>query len=286
MKIAISGKGGVGKTTLAALLAKAYVRDGQKVLAIDADPDANLGQTLGFPDFARITPIVEMGQLIEERTGAKPGTVGQFFKLNPKVDDIPDKYFVEDKGIRLMLMGTVRSGGSGCTCPENAFLKTLLLHLLLERKDVVILDLEAGIEHLGRGTAQGVDALIIVVEPGKRSINTAHKIKKLAEDLKIKNLFLVGNKIRHKEDEEFIKTQATPGFLNLSGTGLTRGFGYHLPIIGFIPYAREMEEGDREENFSLENLGIMEEVEGIRRNLEKKVRSGGENGFGEDWADT
>ncbi len=205
MKLAITGKGGVGKTTFAAGLALAFVQDGKKVIAIDADPDSNLAATLGFPEPEKIVPLVEMKDLIEERTGVEPGAVGGYFKLNPRVDDIPDKFSIEHQGIKLLLMGRVKKGGSGCFCPENAFLKSILSHLFFGREDVVILDMEAGIEHLGRGTAEGVDSLIVVVEPSVRSIETASRIKSLAKDLKIKRVFLVGNKVRGREDIDFIR---------------------------------------------------------------------------------
>ena len=164
MKIAISGKGGVGKTLLASLLAKIFSESGYSVLAIDADPDANLAANLGFPNPDAIVPISELNELIEERVGAKPGQSGSFFKLNPEVDDLPEKYSAKFHGIRLMVMGRIKRGGTGCYCPEGALLQALLAHLLLQRDEVVILDMEAGIEHLTRGTAKAVDWLIVVVE--------------------------------------------------------------------------------------------------------------------------
>ena len=183
MKIAISGKGGVGKTLLAAFLAQTFASNGYSVIAIDADPDANLAATLGFPNPEKITPISELSDLIEERVGVRPGTSGSFFKLNPKVDDLPENYSVKMDGIRIMSIGRIKRGGTGCYCPEGALLQALLSHLLLQRDEVVILDMEAGIEHLGRGTVEAVDQLIIVVEPGRRSLETAQTINKLAQDL-------------------------------------------------------------------------------------------------------
>ena len=201
MKIAVSGKGGVGKTSVAAGLVLLFAKQGKKVIAIDADPDANLAATLGFPSSERPAPISELKKLILERTGE----VGAFFKLNPKVDDIPDKFSAKRGNVILMEMGTVKRGGSGCVCPESAFLKALLSHIFLNRDEVVIVDMEAGIEHLGRGTSQSVDKFIIVAEPNSTSIDTAMRIKELAGNLGIKEISVIGNKIRSKEDKDFIK---------------------------------------------------------------------------------
>lgn len=208
IKLAISGKGGVGKTTIAAFLCKAFNDRGYTVLAVDADPAASLSTALGFSRDAHITPIVEMKELIEERTGAKPGTTGSFFKLNPKVDDLPEKLWNEKNGIKLLIMGTVKQGGGGCICPESALLKTLMQHIFLYRKEAVIMDMEAGIEHLGRATAQAVERMIIVVEPGMRSIETAFKIKQLAEDIKLTKVSLIMNKIQNEENKAFVEDNA------------------------------------------------------------------------------
>lgn len=213
MKLSISGKGGVGKTTLSSLLARIYASRGYQVLAIDANPDANFGTALGIPfeEVQGITPIAEMDDLIEERTGARPGTSAPFFKLNPKVDDIPDRFSLEKDSVKLLIMGTVASGGSGCICPESTLLKALLSHLILKREEVVILDMDAGIEHLARGTVRAVDAFVVVVEPGQRSIQTAKSVRKLARDLGVERCYVVGNKIKSPEDEEFVRSNL-PGF--------------------------------------------------------------------------
>ncbi|MBW2321508.1 MAG: AAA family ATPase, partial [Deltaproteobacteria bacterium] len=194
MKLAVSGKGGVGKTTFSALLIRTLNAQGKRVLAIDADPDANLAAALGIPDAEKIVPIAEMKELIFERTEAQPGTIGGFFKLNPKVDpkvdDLPDALSAKLDNIKLMRLGGVKKGGSGCICPESTLLRALMLHIVLARDEVVVMDMEAGIEHLGRATASAVDKLIVIVEPGRRSMDTAGHIKKLASEIGLKNIAL------------------------------------------------------------------------------------------------
>jgi CO dehydrogenase maturation factor len=205
MKLAVSGKGGVGKTTFSALLIRTLNAQGKRVLAIDADPDANLAAALGIPDAEKIVPIAEMKELVFERTEAQPGSIGGFFKLNPKVDDLPDSLSAKLDNIKLMRLGGIKKGGSGCICPESTLLRALMLHIVLARDEVVVMDMEAGIEHLGRATASAVDKLIVVVEPGRRSMDTAGHIKKLASEIGLKNIGLVGNKVRGQKDEEFLK---------------------------------------------------------------------------------
>jgi len=207
MKIAITGKGGVGKTTLSAILSYLFASEGKKVIAVDADPDANLASALGVPKNAteKLKAIAEMAELIEERTGAKPGTIGGIFKINPRVDDIPDGFGYKINGVTLLVMGKSKTAASGCYCPESALLRRLLKHLIVERDEVVIVDMEAGIEHLTRGTAEGVDAFIVVVEPGQRSIQTAAAVKQFAKELGVKKVFIVANKVRKEEDITFIK---------------------------------------------------------------------------------
>lgn len=230
MKLAISGKGGVGKTTLSALLAQVFADAGRDVLAVDADPSPCLAGALGFPDELRdqLHPIVEMDELIEERTGAKPGTMGGFFTLNPRVDDIPERFCVTHRDVRLLEMGSVDMGGSGCICPESAMLKTLFTHLLFRDDDVLILDMYAGVEHLGRATVDFVDAMIVVVEPTRRSLGTAMQIKKLANDIGLTRLWLVGNKVRNDDEAQFLHTES-PG----------------LPVLGMLPADLAVQEADR-----------------------------------------
>jgi CO dehydrogenase maturation factor len=206
MKIAITGKGGVGKTTISALLCHIFSTEGKKVIAVDADPDANLAAALGVSKegLNSIRPIADMSDLIEERTGVRPGTSGGIFKLNPKVDDIPEGFGFKIGNITLLIMGKSKAAASGCYCPESALLKRLLKHLVLERDEVIIVDMEAGIEHLTRGTTGGVDAFIVVVEPGQRSLQTALTVKRLSKELGIRRVFVIANKIRNETDLEFI----------------------------------------------------------------------------------
>lgn len=207
MKIAITGKGGVGKTTISALLSYIYASEGKKVIAVDADPDANLAAALGVSksETEKIKPIAEMTELIEERTGAKPGNSGGIFKINPRVDDIPEGLGYKINEVTLLVMGKSKTAASGCYCPENTLLRRLLKHLFAERDEVVIVDMEAGIEHLTRGTAEGVDAFIVIVEPGQRSLQTAVTVKRLAKELGVKKVFVIANKVRKEEDILLIK---------------------------------------------------------------------------------
>jgi CO dehydrogenase maturation factor len=258
MKIAISGKGGVGKTMLAALLAKEYVHHGYSVLAIDADPDANLASTLGFAHPEQITPISEMKELIEERTGAKIGQSGSFYKLNPKVDDIPDQYAQKLDGIRLMVMGRVKRGGGGCYCPENSLVQTLMAHLLVARNEVVILDMAAGIEHLGRATARAVEKFIVVVEPGRKSVETAFQVKKLAHDMGVDLTLAVGNKVRSETDQAFLKS-SLPGF----------------EFLGFIPYDPAITDAEISNTLAINSSpAVLKEIHNIYQKLQNSPAGG------------
>ena len=228
LKIAVSGKGGVGKSTLSAFSAKWFASRGMNVLAVDADPDANFGHALGVPDPSGIVPLSEMKELVGERTESTPGGFGGYFKLNPRVDDLPETLAVRvDDRIRLLVMGGVKKGGTGCVCPENILIKNLVQHLVLRRDEVVVIDMEAGIEHLGRGTAAAVDCLVVVVEPGRRSIDTGLNIERLALDIGLTRIAFVGNKIRRKADIDFVTKQ-------LEGRA----------VLGFIPFDDAIIEAD------------------------------------------
>src|SRR4030043_1738530 len=204
---------------------------GKKVLAIDADPDSNLASAIGITkeSLDKLSPIASMTSLIEERTGSKKGTFGSMFKLNPKVDDIPDDLGVTHQGVKLLLLGSIPQGGGGCFCPENVLLKNLIRHLLVQREEALIIDMEAGLEHLGRGSTGYVDALIIVVEPGQRAINTAKQIKKLGEDLNIKKSMIVGNKINSDQDKKIIEESLSD-----------------FPILGHMSFNPKILQADRE----------------------------------------
>ena len=229
MKIAVSGKGGVGKSTVAAAIALTLAKRGQNILALDADPDANLAGALGVPKSAGIRPLSSELKLIEERTGVKINEYGKVFKLNPEVSDIAGKFGFEYNGVNLVVLGAAGRGGGGCACPENTFARSLVTDLVLYKNETLVMDMEAGIEHLGRGTAAGVGVMIIVVEPGRRSVDCALTVMRMGGELGIKRFIVAGNKIASKSDEEYIKAEL-PDY----------------KIAAFMPYADNIRDADRD----------------------------------------
>jgi len=257
MKLAITGKGGTGKTTLSVLLARSFAEDGRKVILVDADPATNLATTLGVPDPEKITPISEMRELIEERMEVDYDRPAAMYKLNPKVDDLPEQYWVEKDGIKLLVMGTIQEGGSGCACPQNSFLKALLINLFFARNEAIILDMEAGIEHIGRGTATAVDAFIVMLEASRQSIETGRKIVRLAKQIGIKKIFAVGSKIRNEQQRKFI--QDNTDFVTLAG---------------FLSYSEELLFSTMEDTGQIKPpASMVDEVEQLRKALESSLLS-------------
>ena len=252
MKIAFAGKGGVGKTTLAALFIRALSKDAEAVLAVDCDPVANLGRLIGIKDADKIVPIVEMKELINERTGASPDR--SFYQLNPKVDDIPDKFSKNKDNVKLIVMGTVKAGGSGCMCPESTFLKALLNKLLLSKDEAVVMDMEAGIEHLGRATANSVGHLLVVVEPSLGSMNAAKKISRLAAEIGIKDISVILNKMKNKKEMDFVRDGISP-----------------LSLIGSVPFDEKIAEFETGKKIDMEGTSAYSAVLEIKNKVVKTM---------------
>lgn len=260
MKVAVSGKGGVGKSTVAAALSLLLAEGGHKVLAVDADPDANLADALGLEEVQRdqIVPISERIALIEERTGARVNQYGQIFKLNPEVSDIADKYTVNVNGVSLLVLGAVKDGGAGCACPENVLIRALVSDLTLRQNESLIMDMEAGIEHLGRATAAAVDAMIVVVEPGRRAVDTAARIRDMAETIGIRKILYIGNKVIDDVEETFLRS-ALPG----------------QQLLGLIPFSELFRAADRRQGSVMAGLNdrLLHRFKQILVNLESHLES-------------
>lgn len=258
MKIAISGKGGVGKTTVAAGLARYYAGQGRRVMAIDADADSNLASALGLglAEVKGIVPIAHMEELIAERTGAQPGTMGGFFTLNPEVSDIPGRFSRDVNGVRLLVMGSVEQGGSGCLCPEGTMLKNLMRHLLVQDDEFLVIDMEAGIEHLGRGTAEHVDAMLVVVEPGQRSIQTAKTVRGLAADIGIAPIYAVLNRVADDDEDAWLLEQLRDDLL----------------VVGSVRESEAVRTADRRGVSPFDGDGsFVEDIAGLAAKLEKTL---------------
>jgi len=258
MKLAFTGKGGVGKTTVASLLIRSLEKDKRRVLAVDCDPDANLAGALGFPNASEIIPVSKMKDLIHERMEIKNGTP-IFYKMNPRIDDIPEKFLNKMGSIELIAMGTVEKGGKGCVCPESVFLKSLLGQIVLGEGEDVVMDMDPGIEHIGRQTAKSVDYFVVIVEPSAKSATTAQKIKKLSADIGIKDVFIIGNKIRDDKDKAFIQSS----------------FGRDA-ILGMIPMSERILYMYKKAGGELEDKQVLNEIEQIKNKIftEEKEHAG------------
>ena len=249
MKIAVSGKGGVGKSTIVGAIALTLAQKGQRVLALDADPDANLAASLGISRDVKITPISKQIELIEERTGAKVDKYGQVFKLNPEVGDVAEKFAFAHNGVELLVLGAVKRGGGGCACPENIFIRALVTDLVLYKNETLIMDMEAGIEHLGRATVTGVDVMLIVVEPGQRSIDCAKTVMEMSKEIGLEKFVIVGNKITSEDDRRFISEE----------------LGVRSEELFFLPYSERVRNSDRDGVSVLDGMNDEEKevIEGL-----------------------
>lgn len=254
LKIAIGGKGGVGKTMVCAVWARLFREDGFDVLAIDADPNTNLALAFGLPSEPSPEPLIQMKELIAERTGTNRDMVGAYFRLNPKVSDLPEKYWIDVDGVKLLVLGGITQAGGGCACPEGAFLKALLTYTILQREEMVLVDLAAGVEFLGRASIQGIDALVVVVEPGTRSIETANNIARMGQQLGVKFVAAMANKITDTAQVEQIKSRLA------------------VPVLGSIDYSPAVQEGDLRGVSVFESGGeLVNQLREAKRSLEKEL---------------
>jgi CO dehydrogenase maturation factor len=261
MKIAVTGKGGCGKTTIAGTLARLIGQDGINLLAVDADPNYNFWMSLGLAEqrAKTIVPLLEQEELVKERTTTEwVKALGGFFRKNPRVGDLAEKFAVScPDNVRLLVAGTVNVGGSGCMCPSAALLKALIRHLSIRSDEAFLMDMDAGIEHLGRGTTTDMEALIVVVEPSMSSIETLDRIAALAGDIGHGNVFVIGNKVRSQEDRAFIREEVT-----------ARDF----LLIGMLPDDEKIRAAGRKGEAPIDYAPDCEAIEQIRAaksNLEK-----------------
>jgi len=252
LKIAVAGKGGVGKTFIAATLSRLLARDGYKVLAVDADPNINLASALGIPREVseKIVPLADNEALIEEKTGVAPdASYGPVFNMTPTVSDIVERFGVRGPdGVQLLVMGTVKGGGTGCMCGANALLRVLIQHLLIQRGEVVVMDMVAGLEHLGRGTARRMDAMLVVSEPRMKSVDTVRRILMLASEIEVRDVLSVGNKINSPRERMFIDDR-------MEELG--------VPVVAHIPFDPAVAEADMLGKATLDHDGKAPSVKAL-----------------------
>jgi len=255
MKIAIGGKGGVGKTTVCSVWAQLFAGEGHDVLAIDADPSLSLGAAFGLPAQHTPKPLIEMKDLIAERTGTRKDGVGAYFRLNPAVSDLPRDHWLKVGDVKLLVLGAVTRAGGGCACPEGAFLKALLAHTILQRDELVLVDLAAGVEFLGRASVQGIDAFVVVVEPGSRSIETAENIAAMARDLGIGCVGAIANKVTEPAQLDLIRLRLKD-----------------VPLLGAVTYSRSIQEADLQRAPVIQaDAAAVQELDKARQRLVKLV---------------
>ncbi len=255
-RVAIGGKGGVGKTTVCGVLAQLLAKSGLDVLAIDADPDTNLAAALGATAVQVPESIINMKKLISERTGTDKNATGAYFRMNPEVGDIPEKYWVEINGLKLFVLGGITRAGAGCACAEGSFLRALLTHTMLNRKEAIIVDLEAGVECMGRSSIEGINALIVVVEPGSRSIETALNISQMAKSLNIKQVSAIINKVTDDSQIEQIRSQLGA-----------------IPVLTAIKYTPEIQRADMDRSNVLDSApSLVEKLSEAKDVLMKMIK--------------
>jgi CO dehydrogenase maturation factor len=255
MKIAIGGKGGVGKTTVCAVWAQLFAGEGHDVLAIDADPSLGLGAAFGLSVEQTPKPLIEMKDLIAERVGTRKDPVGAYFRLNPHVSDLPQEHWLQVGNVKLLVLGAVTRAGGGCACPEGAFLKALLTHTMLQRRELVLVDLAAGVESMGRASVQGIDAFVVVVEPGSRSLETARNIITMARDLGIGCIAAIANKVTEPGQIDVIRSQ-------LNG----------VPLLGSLAYSKSVQEADLHRMPVMQaDAAIVQELDRARQRLAQLV---------------
>jgi CO dehydrogenase maturation factor len=257
MKIAIGGKGGVGKTTVCSVWAQLFADEGHDVLALDADPSLSLGAAFGLPAQRSPKPLIEMKDLIAERTGTRKDAVGAYFRLNPAVSDLPEEHWLRVGNVKLLVLGAVTRAGGGCACPEGAFLKALLSHTILQRDELVLVDLAAGVEFLGRASVQGIDAFVVVVEPGSRSIETVGHLAAMARDLGIGSVGAIANKVTEPAQLDAIRSR-------LEG----------IPLLGSVAYRQSIQEADLQRTPVIQaDAALVQELDRAKRRLVELVTS-------------